>query len=272
MKGFLGLRGGRYIDCTVGTGSHALWFLEALGSSGRLLGIDLDPYSLRFCEERLMPFRDLIKLRKGNFRDIGRIAREEGFCPCDGVFFDLGLSSFQLASGRGFSFYDDELDMRYDPNSGISAYDVVNGYSEDDLYRVFKRYGEERFSRKIAREIVRRRPIRSARELSSLIESLIRGRKLHPATKVFQAIRIEVNGEIENLEAGLRGAFEVLKPGGRVVVISYHSLEDRVVKKFMREKKALKLLTKKPVRPSMEEIEMNPRSRSARLRAGEKRG
>ncbi|MCH8940100.1 MAG: 16S rRNA (cytosine(1402)-N(4))-methyltransferase RsmH, partial [Chloroflexi bacterium] len=200
-------------------------------------------------------------------------AQEHGFFPADGVLMDLGISSLQLAEeGRGFSFQrDDPLDMRFGPEGETLAEDVVNHYSERALTRVLQEYGEEPRARRISNAIVRKRPLRTTGELAKVIEEALgrRGR-IHPATRTFQAIRIEVNQEIRTLQTGLAAAIEVLKPGGKLVVISYHSLEDREVKVAMRESPVLKVITKKPIPTSQEEVRVNPRSRSARMRVSER--
>ena len=212
----------------------------------------------------------------GNFRNIDKIAKENDFYPVAGILYDLGLSSHQLEhSGRGFSFQKDEpLDMRSDPKLKVTAANLVNGLAESELTKLFEKYGEESHARAVAGAIIRSRwdrPISNSKELAGIISRVVRRKsKLHPATKVFQALRIAVNDELNNLKSSLPPAFGMLENGGRLVVISFHSLEDRIVKKFFREVEEEgkgRILTKKPTTSSEEEIERNPRARSAKLRA-----
>jgi 16S rRNA (cytosine1402-N4)-methyltransferase len=270
---------GWIVDCTVGTGGHAAALIEALGSH-RVLGIDRDPAQLEVAASRLRPHRARVQLRQGDFRDLGRLVREEGVEEVSGVLYDLGLSSWQLEeSGRGFSYRAEEepLDMRMDPSFPRTAADVLNTYSEAGLRRVFAELGEEPRAAALARAIVRRRPLRTTSDLVAAVLStypLGRRRGKHPARRIFQALRMEVNQELPALRESLPQALELLVPGGRLVVIAYHSLEDRVVKGFLREAAragSLALLSRKPLRPSPEEIGANPRARSARLRAAERR-
>ena len=283
--------GGRYIDATVGAGGHAAAILEASAPDGRLLGLDADPEAVSLSRKRLAQWGDRCVLAVANFRHLARVAAEHGFGEVDGVLLDLGVSSVQLASPkRGFSFQSEgPLDMRFDPRQGPSAADLVNRLSEEELAEVLWRYGEERAARRIARAIVARRPITCTRELAELVAEVVpRTGKIHPATRTFQALRIAVNDELAALTEALPQAVQVCRPGGRVVVISFHSLEDRLVKRFfLREardclcppelpvcqcghKATLRVLTAKPVRPRPEEVRANPRSRSARLRAAER--
>lgn len=279
--------GGRYIDGTVGAGGHARGILEASAPDGRLLGIDADPAAIALAREKLVAYGGRVTLVQGNFAELEAIAQREGFCPADGVLLDLGLSSMQLeAAQRGFSFLlDGPLDMRFDPSKRVTAADLVNGLGVSDLADILYRYGEERRARAIAEAIAAARPLHTTRELAAVVERVVgrRGR-IHPATRTFQALRIAVNGELEALEAVLPQAVRVLAPGGVLAVISFHSLEDRVVKQFLRReakdclcpseqpvctcghKATLQVVTRKPIRPSAEELESNPRSRSARLR------
>lgn len=268
---------GFYVDATVGCGGHSMEILKKLGINGRLVGIDRDESAIEIASELLNDERVILK--RASFSLLGKILKELGIESIDGIIFDLGVSMLQLKDlSRGFSFYSEEkLDMRMDKTASLTAWDVVNKYSEKELERIFKEYGEELFSRKIAREIVRQRSkktIDTCKELAELIKRIIpRHGRLHPATQVFQAIRIEVNREIDELREGLLQAVELLKSGGRICVISYHSGEDRVVKNFFKEeerKGTLRILTKKPLLPSLEEVSKNPSARSARLRGGEK--
>lgn len=270
--------GGSYIDCTVGEGGHSKAILEASSPGGRLLGIDGDLQALQTAEEQLRPFRDLWTLTNDNFSDLNRIAKDQGFHPVDGILFDLGLSSLQLeGGGRGFSFRADEpLDMRFDLRQEVTAWEVVNRYSQGDLARIIHTYGEEHRAGRIAREIVESRPIDTSLQLAQVVSRAARQpwSRIHPATRTFQAVRMEVNRELENLELALRQAICLLASGGRIVVISYHSLEDRLVKNFFREEsgeaKNIRLVTKKVISPSHEEVRINRRSRSARMRVAER--
>lgn len=284
--------GGRYIDCTLGGGGHALAILEQSSPGGKLLGIDADPEAIKAATQRLEVYRDSTLLINENFVNLEAICYKYDFLPVHGILFDLGLSSLQLNSdSRGFSFqHRAPLDMRLNPNQKLTAADIVNTYPEAQLAHLIKIYGEESYNRQIARQIVKERPIKTSFELAQLIERAIRGRKgrLHPATKTFQALRIAVNQELEHLESALRQAVSLLGFEGRLVVISYHSLEDRIVKQFMqRESKdcicppsiptcvcghtaSLRLISRKVITPSSSEVKTNPRSRSARLRIAER--
>jgi 16S rRNA (cytosine1402-N4)-methyltransferase len=276
--------GGTYIDGTVGAGGHARGILERSSPDGRLLGIDLDVDALQLAQQVLADYGARVTLVHGSFAQVGTIARERGFYPADGVLLDLGLSTMQLAAPeRGFSFQlDGPLDMRFDRSAEVTAADLVNTLAEDELADILYRYGEERRSRRIARAIVQARPLYTTTELAQLVARVVRRRgRIHPATRTFQALRIAVNRELEALAQGLEQAVEVLAPGGRLVVIAFHSLEDRIVKHYFRAQSKgngsrqgpmLRILTPHPVRPSHEEQERNPRSRSARLRAAEKLG
>lgn len=273
--------GGFYIDGTVGLGGHAAAILTAAAPDGRLLGLDRDPTALEASAIRLAPFAPRWCLRHACYSEIGHILTDLNWGRPDGILLDLGLSSAQLAhSGRGFSFQGDEpLDMRFDPYSpGPTAADLINQAPEAELARIFREYGEERFARRIARRLVQlrqRQPLRTTAELVAAIRSVVpsKPQRLHPATRVFQALRLAVNRELERLKAFLPQAVEVLAPGGRLVIISYHSLEDRLVKQhFLAAEQAglLRRLTKKPLVPRPEELQSNPRARSAKLRVGEK--
>jgi len=279
--------GGRFIDGTLGAGGHAAALLDATAPDGRLLGFDRDPAALAFAAERLARFGDRFTPVLGSYGDM---APAHGFAAVDGILLDLGLSSRQLHdAGRGFSFLKEgPLDMRFDPRSGKTAADLVNNASAEELADIFRRYGEEQQSRRIARLIVANRPLLTTTELAGLIAQEIGGRHgrpgRHPATKVFQALRIAVNDELGEVERGLRAAVGLLRPGGRLAVISFHSLEDRLVKQYFRQagrdcicppqqpvctcgaRAVLKPVTRKAIQATPEEIAANPRSRSARLR------
>jgi 16S rRNA (cytosine1402-N4)-methyltransferase len=271
-----------FVDCTVGLGGHAMAILERNKPDGRVLGIDFDSTILENLKRKISGTdleRRLI-LVCDNFANLETIAKNHGFTGVSGVLFDLGLSSWHLeASGRGFSFWRDEpLDMRYSPQKGdLTAEIIVNTWSLRDIEYVLRVYGEERFAHRIAREIVNSRPLRTTVDLVMAIEratpAWYHRRKTHFATKTFQALRIAVNNELENLEKALPQALGILRSGGKLAVIAFHSLEDRIVKNFLKAKAkdgAVKILTKKPVRPLKEEIAQNPRARSAKLRAAVK--
>src|SRR3989344_2261831 len=274
---FLDPKSGEFIiDGTVNGGGHAEAILEKVGPDGKLLGIDWDPAVLANCRERLGK-HDNVTLVQGNFADVAGILEREKLGRADGLLLDLGFSSYQTdVSGRGFSFRKDEpLQMTYDPQRP-SASSVIAQIGERDLSQIIATLGQERYARRIARaikETQKRSPIRTSGELAKVIANAVpkgyeRGR-IHPATRTFQAIRIFVNDELENASRALEALPQVMKPGGRVVVISFHSLEDGTVKRGFRElasRGALRIVTKKPVRPTKEEILKNPRSRSARLR------
>ena len=252
---------GKYIDATIGGGGHAF---EILKRGGVLLGIDIDQDAIDYVKEKLEINKDIF-LERGNFRNLKSIARKCGFDKVDGILFDLGVSSHQLDTAkRGFSFRSDApLDMRMDKESNLTAQYIVNKYSKEALYEIFSKYSEELDSRAIASAIVRARalkPIKTTRELAKILPR---------PTLVFQALRIAVNEELDNLIEGLHSGADILKKGGRMVVISFHSLEDRIVK-LRFDKNKLKMITKKPIIPNYEEIKVNPRSRSAKLRIFEK--
>lgn len=283
--------GGRYIDCTLGAGGHAASILDHSSPGGQLLGIDADPGAIEVARERLQHYQDSILLVNDNFVNLQATCIKYDFFPVHGIIMDLGLSSLQLnGHSRGFSFqHDAPLDMRFDPNQKTTAADIVNNTSEDRLAHLIKMYGEERQSRRIARQIVAGRPLKTTKALAALIEKTIGRRgKIHPATKTFQALRIAVNHELEHLETALRQAVELLGYEGRLVVLTYHSLEDRVVKQFMQKEASscicppgtpacicghtprLRLINRKVITPTPQEIELNPRSRSAKLRSAER--
>lgn len=284
--------GGRYIDCTVGGGGHSSAILENSAPGGQLLGIDADPEAIRLANAHLSKYQNSVLLVNDNFVNIGDICQRYSYFPVHGVLFDLGLSSYQLEDDpRGFSFqHDAVLDMRFNPTQDTTAADIVNHTSEAELSLILREYGEERFSQRIARRIVQERPINTTLQLAHIVENALGGRhgKIHPATRTFQAIRIFVNRELEMLEIALSKAVDVLGIGGRLVVISYHSLEDRIVKHFMQKEAkdcicppnipvcqcshsaSLRIINKKVIIPSEEELRDNPRSRSAKLRSAEK--
>jgi len=281
--------GGCYVDGTIGGGGHARLLLERVGPGGRVLGLDRDPDSISFLEKTLKPLAPALTLAQGNFSELGDILARLGWNPVDGILLDLGLSSYQLdESGRGFSFQRGEpLDMRMDPGSGRPASEVVNRLPEKELADLIYRYGEERGSRRVARYIVRARrekPIESSLELAELVRRALsrpgRPPRIDPSTRTFMALRLYVNDELGHLERFLKVAPSLLKPGGVLVVISFHSLEDRLVKQaFVSPKRKtaetdakcfLVAVYKKPLQPSAEEIAGNPRARSAKLRAGVK--
>jgi len=268
---------GIYVDATVGLGGHSEAVLLALGSKGRLIGIDKDEDAIKQAYERLKNER--VFLKKGSFSDLKDILLSMSIKEVDGVLFDLGVSMLQLKDlSRGFSFTSDErLDMRMDAAQELTAWDVVNRYPEREVERILREYGEEPFAKRIAKAIAAHRkdsPINTCKELADLVLKIYRGRgKTHPATRIFQAVRIEVNRELDELKKGLYDAVKVLRSGGRLCVISYHSLEDRIVKNFIREQVRegyLKALIKKPITPDIDEMRANPSSRSAKLRGGEK--
>src|SRR4030042_1224548 len=284
--------GKRYVDCTLGSGGHASAILENILPDGKLLGIDADPEAINMAKTRLADYTGSTIIVNDNFANLETICRENNFLPVHGILFDLGLSSTQLEiSERGFSFQQDgPLDMRFSPIQGLTAADIVNNFPEDKLSQIIKTYGEERYSKRIARCIIRNRLISNTLQLASVVEKAIGSRhgKIHPATRTFMALRIAVNRELENLVTALKQTVNCLDHRGRLVVISYHSLEDRIVKQFMtRESKgcicppdipicqcghmpSLKIISKKAITPSLTEIKLNPRSRSAKLRVAER--
>lgn len=289
--------GGLYLDGTVGGGGHARLILEASAPDGRLIGLDRDPSALDAAGGELTPFGARVTLLCGSFADLAGHLASLGVEAVDGILLDLGVSSHQLDTpARGFSFREDgPLDMRMDPAQPEGAAELLARADEDALKRIFREYGEERWAGRIAREIVKVReaaPLTTTRQLAELVCRVVPGgyvpQRIHPATRVFQALRIAVNGELEALEAGLAAALDGLNPGGRLVVISFHSLEDRLVKQFFRaaagpcicpprlpvcvcdRRAQVKILTPRGVRPTEGEIAANPRSRSAVLRAIER--
>ncbi len=272
----LGNGGNLYVDCTVGLGGHTKAILER-NPKAFVIGIDRDPYALEIAKKNLYKFEGRFVLYHANYRDLDIVLSEEGIDKVDGFLFDLGVSMLQIRSSRGFSFQrDDPLDMRMNPEDSKTAYQVVNYYTQKDLEKIIREYGEERQAKKIAQAILlyrSKKPIETTAELANIVLSIVpkKHSKIHPATKTFQAIRIEVNDELKSLELALEKTIPFLKSSSRIVVISFHSLEDRIVKSFFkRHAKTLKSLTKKPIVPTMKEIKENPASRSAKLRAGEK--
>jgi 16S rRNA (cytosine1402-N4)-methyltransferase len=277
--------GGKYIDGTLGAGGHAAGVLTLSGPDGQLLGMDLDPAAIEAARRRLEPFGERARIVQGSYTQMAEAA--SGFAPphgVDGILLDLGLSSLQVDDpARGFAFrLEGPLDMRFDPRSELTAAQIVNEWPEAELADVLYQYGEERQSRKIARAISAARPLHTTRELAEVVARAVggRGRRagIHPATRTFQALRIAVNGELEAVKTVLPIAVGLLKPGGRLAVISFHSLEDRVVKTFFRQQARatdfapapLKEITRKPIVAAGDEVARNPRARSARLRIVEK--
>ncbi|OQX50953.1 16S rRNA (cytosine(1402)-N(4))-methyltransferase [candidate division CPR3 bacterium 4484_211] len=280
---YLNVRPGRkYIDATIGGGGHSS---AILNKGGIVLGIDMDPESVNHVRQLLAAKSQTpiskCQIIKGNFRNLGEIARRHHFTQVDGILFDLGMSTWQIKhSNRGFTFMKDEpLDMRMDPSLTVTAADLVNGLTEKELTKLFKTYGNDPNAQRIAHNIVCARQLKAIKTTRQLAEIVKRSKrqtekkKIHPATLAFQALRIAVNNEINNLKTALEQTISLLNPKGRIVVISFHSLEDKTAKHFFKQETKrgnLKILTKKPVQPSMQEITDNPSARSARLRAAEK--
>ena len=284
--------GGRYVDGTLGAGGHARGILEACAPDGQLLGLDVDPQALAIARKTLAPYEHRIHLAQASYTTLSTQLKQLGWDELDGIVLDLGASSMQFDTPeRGFSFLQDApLDMRFGPHIPQTAADIVNNYSERELADLIYEYGEEQDSRKIARAMVKARPLHTTRELVAVIESVSprRGDRVHPATKTFQALRIAVNDELASIKEVLPQAVAALKPTGRLAVISFQSLEDRIVKSFFREqskdlvnppyeriyeverKATLKEVNRKPITPSEEETKNNPRARSAKLRIAEK--
>ena len=288
--------GGLYVDCTVGGGGHAEGILRASAPEGRVIGLDCDDEALAASRERLAAHEGRVQLLHANFAELQETLMSLGVTAVDGLVFDVGVSSRQFDEpSRGFSFQrEGPLDMRMNRAAGPAAADVLREASVEELTRIFRVYGEERRARAIAQRIDReraRQPITTTTQLASLVEQVLgpkRGGGIHPATRVFQALRIQVNRELENLQRGLVGAVNVLRAGGRLAVISFHSLEDRIVKQFFvrlstgcvcppqlvgcacGRQEVLRLVTRKPVMSTSEEVERNPRARSAKLRVAEK--
>jgi 16S rRNA (cytosine1402-N4)-methyltransferase len=284
--------GKKYIDCTLGLGGHARAIMESAYPGGELLGIDADPEAIWIARDNLNEYSDNITIVNDNFNNLEEICDEYDFSPVDGILFDLGVSSLQLDTAeRGFSFQSDaELDMRFNPEQVLTATDLVNILPEPRLAQLLEEYGEEHRARRIARAIIASRPLNSTRKLAQVVEQAVKGERghIHPATKTFLALRIVVNHELDNLKDALEQSVRLLKPNGRLTVLSYHSLEDRIVKQFMKQESSecicppevpvcicghvptLRLITKKIITPSAAEIKLNPRSRSAKLRVAEK--
>lgn len=282
------LPGGQYIDCTLGGGGHSAAILE---QGGQVLGIDIDPQAIELAREKLQPYGKKAILINDSYENLEEICNRTGFHSTGGVLFDLGMSSLQLDDNkRGFSFqHEAPLNMCYNPSQEITAATIVNTFPRKEIADIIKRYGEDRRGNEIARSIVAKRPLNTTLELAAAVARAVgtRGR-IHPATKTFQAIRIAVNRELERLKIALKQALNVLDIGGRIVVISYHSLEDRLVKDFFRVESqsclcpprtpvcicshhaTLKLITKRVVTPTHTEVLANPRSRSAKMRAAER--
>jgi len=274
LHNLVNVEDGLFVDATLGGGGHTYRILERYEHL-RVIGIDADEVALTIAKEALRDFQDRVTLVRRNFKTLREILQGIGVSSIDGILFDLGTSTYQIMGKRGFSFNDEEaLDMRMDMRETLTARDVVNRYRQDDLANIIFRYGEEEKSRRIAKAIVearQKKPIETAKELGDLVAKVKwrRGR-IHPATRTFQAIRIETNHELENLKTGVESAIEMVNPKGRIGVISFHSLEDRMMKETFRNSPVLKIITKKPIRPERKEALANPRSRSAKLRIAEK--
>ena len=284
--------GGFYVDGTIGAGGHSRGILERSSPDGKLIGLDRDPEALALAGRNLAEFSDRVTLIHGSYVELVSHLNNSNWKSVDGILIDLGLSSMQLDSPeRGFSFrYDAPLDMRFDPDQSFLASDLVNEYTREELAEIIFKYGEEKFSRRIADAIIANRPLATTKELAELIKGVVphTRSKIHPATRTFQALRIVVNDELNALESFLPEALEVLKPGGRLAVIAFHSLEDRIVKRYFRQeskdcicpqeipfcvcghKARIKEITRRPIRPEDNEMDRNPRSRSAKLRGAEK--
>ena len=282
------------IDCTLGQAGHARQILERITPGGRLLGIDRDPNAVEAARAALALYGPEVVVIQGRFSELGSISAQNGFDQADLVLFDFGLSSNQIDDPeRGFSFRGDgPLDMRMDPAAPVTAANIVNESDVRELERIIREYGEERWARRVAQFIVARRPLRTTRDLADAVEAAIPKaawpRDINVSTRTFQGLRIAVNDELGEIEAGLRAALTTLKPGGRMATISFHSLEDRLVKSFFNveskdcicppqqpvctcgHRATLRIVTRRPVRPSEEEVAANPRARSARLRVAEK--
>ncbi len=282
-------KGQTIIDATVGLGGHSLYLLKKVDGL-KIIGVDKDRQALKAAKENLEPFQDRVDLIKGNFVNLSKLINK----TVAGVLLDLGVSSMQLDKAeRGFAFSKNaQLDMRMDKDKKLTAKEIVNTYSGKNLEKILKEYGEERWTKKIVQKILQERPIKTTKKLAAVVQRAIpakyQSNRIHPATRTFQAIRIEVNDELSKLKEGLKESFKILKKEGKLVVISYHSLEDRIVKNYFRyletdcvcpedypickcdKKQETKILTKKPITASKKEVENNPRSRSAKLRAIEK--
>ena len=285
--------GHRFIDATIGAGGHTEAILKATAPNGRVLALDADPAALNIARQRLAPYSHRIHFANANFDQVARIAHSHNFIPVQGILLDLGLSSVQLsAAERGFSFQSEgPLDMRYDPSSPTTAADLVNNLPQDELADMLYRFGEEHRSRSIARAIVAARPLNTTRELANVVARAVGGRRqarIHPATRTFQALRIAVNDELGVLRSALSQTTTLLAPKGRLAVISFHSLEDRIVKSFFAQESrecicppeqpmctcnhraTLRIITRKPITARSHEVSVNPRARSAKLRVAER--
>ena len=289
---------GIYVDGTLGGGGHAFQVCSRLSEKGHFIGIDQDAAAIQAAGDRLKPFEDKVTIVRSNYSDMKQVLKELGISTVNGIVLDLGVSSYQLDTAeRGFSYRENApLDMRMDQRQDKTARDIVNGYSEMELYRMIRDYGEDKFAKNIAKHIVRARqngPVETTDELTEIIKAAIpikfRAVGGHPAKRTFQAIRIELNQELEVLKGHLNEMIELLAPKGRICIITFHSLEDRIVKNIFRKcenpcecppsfptcvcgKKSLgKVITRKPILPSEEELEVNPRSKSAKLRVFERR-
>ncbi len=284
--------GGLYVDGTLGAGGHAYGILEFSSPQGKLLGLDLDPQALVFANQRLSIFKDRVIIQKGSYVEMTSHLVKLGWQFVDGIILDLGVSSIQLdTKERGFSFqYEAPLDMKFGDQPGMNAEDLINKLSESDLADIIWKYGEEKLSRKIARIICQNRPVKSTIELANLVKKAYGGQHspIHPATRTFQAIRIAVNQEMQAIESVIPQAIKLLKPGGKLAIISFHSLEDRIVKTLFRQEskdclcppdqpvctchhtKSIKEVNRKPIEATKEEVIKNPRARSAKLRIVEK--
>lgn len=288
VEGLMLKKGDTAIDATVGTGGHAEVVAQVIGKNGTLVALDADELSLSLARERLKDASAKILFVHGNFRNLKELAREAGITEADGIVFDLGWHMGQLEAGRGLSFKENEpLVMTLSGGrEGLTAKDIIAGWDEEEIAKMIREYGEERFAGRIARAIVearRKNPIRSSRELAEIISASVpafyrrpgrAGGRIHPATRTFQALRIAVNDELAALSEGLRDAMDILAAGGRVAVISFHSLEDRIVKREFRtaeDEGRGKRITKKPITPTVAERTRNPRARSAKLRIFEKK-
>ena len=290
------MHGRLYVDCTLGAGGHAWGILEASSPDGRLLGLDVDLQALELARQRLLPYGERVTIIKASYTSLSEQLARLGWQAVNGIVLDLGLSSMQLDTPeRGFSFQADApLDMRFDPDNPVRALDLINTLPEGELADLIFRYGEEPHSRKIAQAVVRARPLTGTQELAQIVARVAQTRRsgkrggIHPATRTFQALRIAVNQELHSLELVLPQAVKALAPGGRLAVISFHSLEDRLVKQYFRResqdcicpprqpvctcghKASIKEIARRPLQPQPAEVEQNPRSRSARLRVAEK--
>jgi len=274
MKYLITKTDGIYVDGTIGGGGHSEEILKR--TNARVIGFDIDPEAVKFASQRLKVYADRILILNKNYATVKESLKELGIEKIDGFLLDLGVSSYQLDSGGGFSFrFDEELDMRMDRGSGLTAQDILNNYSEREIADIIFKFGEEPRAKAIAREIVRyreRKRIETTGDLVRIVDKVASKKfRLKVLARVFQSLRIAVNKELDNLSIALDSALDILGKGGRIVVISYHSLEDRIVKTFFKSKvQVIKILTKKPVTPAEDEIRANPRARSAKLRAGEK--